>query len=167
MSMGNWRTKWYGIVIGIRDSKLSEKLQLNPDPKLKDAINQVCRRETIQKQQYMIRNEPSLSGGASSVDAASKFKKQGHIKKYPFQLGKLNKTASGNNSKSAKPVCCYRCWNPQMHSGDGCPARSEKYNKLQKILTFCSKMPKHKQNRARIRWIVLRCNTRKCEFQWK
>jgi hypothetical protein len=74
---------WDRIVVGIRDSKLSEKLQLNPDLKLEDAINQARQKEDVQKQ-AIVRNEPSPSGGVSSLDAVSIFKKQGHRKKHSF-----------------------------------------------------------------------------------
>ncbi|XP_056001795.1 uncharacterized protein LOC125656292 [Ostrea edulis] len=133
------------IVVGIRDSKLSEKLQLNPDLKLEDAINQARQRGAVQKQQAIVCNElSSSSGGASSVDAVSNFKKHGQRKKHSFQSGKSNKKgftkpASGHNNKGAKPVSCHRCGNSQAHSREEYPAKNQKCNKCHKIGHFARK----------------------------
>lgn len=38
------------VVVGIRDSKLSEKLQLNPQLKLEEAVNQARQKEAVHRQ---------------------------------------------------------------------------------------------------------------------
>lgn len=60
------------IVVGLRDARLSEKLQLEADLKLYDAIKQVWNNETIKSQQSTVRTGMSASIPAYSsslVDA--------------------------------------------------------------------------------------------------
>lgn len=45
------------IVVGIRDAKLSEKLQLDPNLTLVKTITQVRQNEEVKKQQPLIRRE--------------------------------------------------------------------------------------------------------------
>ncbi|KAL5016990.1 hypothetical protein ScPMuIL_006579 [Solemya velum] len=67
------------IVVGIRDSKMSEKLQLDPNLTLEKAVAQVRQREAVQKQQSVVRDE----SGTTSVDAIHKGRnnRQGHFAK--------------------------------------------------------------------------------------
>ena len=47
------------IVTGLRDSSLSEKLQLEPKLTLKKAITSACQRESVKQQQKIVRAEES------------------------------------------------------------------------------------------------------------
>ena len=55
------------IVVGIRDAKLSEKMQLNPKLDLATAIVQVRQHEEVKKQQVVLRSADS----PEQIDAVS------------------------------------------------------------------------------------------------
>ena len=60
------------IVVGLKDSKLSEKLQMDPDLTLKKAVLLSRQSELVKKQQETIRNAP---GGQTTVDVVEAKKK--------------------------------------------------------------------------------------------
>ncbi|XP_061167955.1 uncharacterized protein K02A2.6-like [Saccostrea echinata] len=133
------------IVVGIRDSKLSEKLQLNPQLKLEEAVNQARQKEAVQKQQAIVRNElSSFSGGTANVDAVSNSKKSAVRKKH-FQHAQSGKSGKkefvklfGGHNKGASSSC-HRWGYSQAHGRYGCPARNQKCNKCHKIGHFARK----------------------------
>ena len=53
-------------VVGIKDPKLSEKLQLDDRLTLETAIQRVCQSETIKQQQPLLREEQS-SGQVDNI----------------------------------------------------------------------------------------------------
>ena len=58
------------IVVGLRDARLSEKLQLKANLKLEDAIKQVRNSEAVKSQQSTVRTgQSALSSASGSVDA--------------------------------------------------------------------------------------------------
>ena len=58
-----------GIVVGLLDAKLSEKLQLDPELTLSKAVTQVRQAEAIKQQQALLRGEtPSMCMGARNPD---------------------------------------------------------------------------------------------------
>ena len=54
------------LVVGLRDAKLSEKLQLDSELTLEKAVNQARQSEAVKKQQHILRGGPS--GEGSKVD---------------------------------------------------------------------------------------------------
>ena len=50
------------LVVGLRDAKLSEKLQLNSELTLEKAVNQARQSEAVKKQQHILRGGPSGEG---------------------------------------------------------------------------------------------------------
>ena len=60
------------IVVGIRDTDLSEKLQLDPQLDLQKAVNAVRQRETIKKQQATLQGMTTPTEG--TIDAVHKMK---------------------------------------------------------------------------------------------
>ena len=57
------------IVVGLLDAKLSEKLQLDPELTLSEAVTQVHQAEAIKQQQALLRGEtPSICMGARNPD---------------------------------------------------------------------------------------------------
>ena len=65
------------IVVGIRDTDLSKKLQLDPELNLQKAVNALRQRETVKKQQATIRGMTTPMEG--TIDAVHKTK-QSHIR---------------------------------------------------------------------------------------
>lgn len=126
------------IVVGIRDSKLSEKLQLNPKLKLEEAINQARQKEAVQKQQAIVRNDLSaFSGETSSVDTVSNSKKP-TVRKKHFQNAQPRKPFGGHNNKGASSPC-HRCGYSHAQGRDECPARNQKCHKCNQTGHFARK----------------------------
>ena len=59
------------IVVGLKDKSLSEKLQLEAELTLENAINQARQRELVRQQQGIIRQEGL---GTSNVDKIKSFR---------------------------------------------------------------------------------------------
>jgi hypothetical protein len=72
------------IVVGIRDDKLSEKMQLDPDLTLEKAISLARQSEAVKKQQPLIRGQIEPEGNLGAVKSRGM--------KYPsnFSLTTLN-----------------------------------------------------------------------------
>ena len=60
------------IVVGFMDTKLSEKLQFDPEFTLPKAINQAQQREAVKKQQTLMWNDFKESTGKKNEDDAVK-----------------------------------------------------------------------------------------------
>ncbi|CAC5366075.1 unnamed protein product [Mytilus coruscus] len=96
------------IVVGIKDSNLSLKMQLDPELTLKKATDMARQSESVKKQQAIMRcDNPN-----SNVDAVK---------------SKFNKT---------KFAGCQRCGNRQYHPREKCPAKGAKCYKCSNIGHF-------------------------------
>ncbi len=92
------------IVVGIRDRRLSEKLQMQATLLLDEAVTQVRQSEAVKKQQLTVRSEGQ---GDTTIEI---------VKGYRFP----RKGMSGDNYSSQK---CTRCGRTPGHSRVNCPAR--------------------------------------------
>ena len=100
------------IVVGLRDSRLSEKLQLQADLTLESAVTAARQTEQVKKQQASLKGELVGDGKQKQVDAVEKEKSQGkrHRKR-------------GQHSKP--PSTCTRCGRSPLHNKSECPAKDE------------------------------------------
>lgn len=98
------------IVVGLRDRRLSEKLQLDPKLTLDLAIRQAKQSEMVKKQQSLLHSDDKTA--PANVDSVQKAKPQGPAW-----------------SESGKK--CSRCGGPQ-HPKFKCPARESECNKCHK-----------------------------------
>ena len=110
------------IVVGICDKTLSEKLQMNADLTLEDAIIAARQHETIKKQQEAFRSSPDHIASTNRV-SANKYRG-----KNSFMSSRFNETANKsqqnarylhNNGKS-----CQWCGLAELHERNKCPARN-------------------------------------------
>ena len=95
------------IVVGIRDAKLSEKLQLDPNLTLAKTKTQVRQNEEVKKQQPLIRQKTEIK--EANVDAMSTRKP-----------GKFQMSAPTQRNHTEN---CKRCGKSPQHSWKQCPAR--------------------------------------------
>ena len=63
------------LVVGLRDSKLSEKLQLDPELILEKVVTQVRQAETVKEQQPLLQGEPHKKPTEAPIGALLKNKK--------------------------------------------------------------------------------------------
>jgi hypothetical protein len=94
------------IVVGVRDSKLSESLQMNKNLSLNEAVGKAKLWETVKAQQGTVRGETS-----NNIDVLS------------ARSGKSSPLASGSTSKSkeVRNFKCFRCGDTNYHSRENCP----------------------------------------------
>ena len=94
------------IVVGIKDAKLSEKLQLNSKLTLETAIAEVRQSEQVKKQQAVVRGEDTAA--VEAVKSGSR----------PRQKPKSKFVGA-----TPKPQACTRCGKAPPHGKPQCPAR--------------------------------------------
>jgi len=101
------------IVVGIRDSALSERLQLDPDLTLEKAKTLVRQREDVHEQQAILRGS-----GPTKQEMAVDFVKR----KHPFKGRVAHKTPPKSNQPQSANGKCSRC-GKGPHPRQSCPAR--------------------------------------------
>ena len=102
------------LVVGLKDVKLSEKLQMDPNLTLKRATDLARRSEIVKKQQDVIRQNPSTQEPTQgNVDAISRGKRQ-------FKKPQTQKPTPQRNKKPQQS--CQRC-GKECHNRESCPAR--------------------------------------------
>ena len=101
------------IVVGLQDASLSEKLQLDPELILQNAITKVQQYETVKKQQATVRGE------STSVDGVSK---RPYKERKPFVP----------NSRAPQNDTCTRCGKSPSHPRQCCPAKDATCHKCKK-----------------------------------
>ena len=116
------------IVVGIRDSSLSEKLQLDAELTLTTAITKVRQAETVKKQQPLLRGQTLATGG-----------QRPDIPVGAVQNGKWTPKHGSWQKKSFKPKnmiqrqnSCTRCGKSPSHDRQSCPARDAVCHKCSK-----------------------------------
>nr|XP_039248050.1 uncharacterized protein K02A2.6-like [Styela clava] len=98
------------IVVGIRDAKLSERPQLDPDLTLEKAIKQVRQSEQVKRQQSMLRQGDILPKSCDFVDSVKSHRKFGKHK-HGLQKSQSNNYRCGRCGKSNKHSRekCFKC----------------------------------------------------------
>ena len=109
------------IVVGIRDKRLSERLQMNPDLTLAKAIQKVRQSETVKKQQTILHSE-MMGDNKANMDAIINTKKKEWKQKWQHKQ-KPNKQTLGE---------CGRCGRKQKHAWKDCPARDAECRKCRR-----------------------------------
>ena len=84
------------IVVGLKDVKLSERLQTDPDLTLQKAVQQACQSEAVKKQQALIQTGKRGQEFNANVDAAYTSERNRSIKSYKGPT-KHRWQASGKN----------------------------------------------------------------------
>ena len=114
-------------VVGIRDSSLSEKLQLDADLMLTTAVAKVRQAEAVKKQQPLLRGETSGASGGVKPDTPVGTVHRG--RRGRTQVGKpRSATHQQHRGKSQSqsfqsPTSCSRCGRSPPHDCQSCPAK--------------------------------------------
>ena len=115
-----------GIVVGIKDKKLSEQLQLDSKLTLEKAITKTRQSETVKKQQTFLQ-ETKSDPPPANADRLCK----GKGKDSKEDLKKKKKPPKSKHGKTPETQCS-RCLS-QPHPKKLCPARESKCNKYSKV----------------------------------
>ena len=132
-----FRTKWGQDVVGLKDVKLSERLQTDPDLTLQKAVQQARQSEAVKKQQTLIQTGKRGQEFNANVDAAYAGERNRSIKSYKGPT-KHRWQASGKNpwqtktADTSKQGTCQRCGKSPNHSKERCPAREAVCHKCKK-----------------------------------
>ena len=108
------------IVVGIRDSSLSEKLQLDAELTLTTAIAKVHQSEEVKKQQPLLRREAGRKKPDIPVGAVQGRK---HSQRRSQQTSKHRKAAQLSGRSNQPQNTCTRCGKSPSHDRRYCPAR--------------------------------------------
>ncbi len=109
------------IVIGIADSNVSEKLQLEPDLTLEKAIQ-------ISRQSEQIKTQSADIRGACDVNEV------GYKSKYMKHTGGKYRNSDVRQRDESNKVTCSRC--ARVHEYGACPARGKRCRKCNKTGHF-------------------------------
>ena len=127
------RVRWFATdwFVGIRDSSLSERLQLDPNLTLEKAKKSIRQREAVHEQQGILSGtEPP------SLDAVRSSKERGLGRPRDRRDRREQRTrpvtARGGARQRSSPKQCTRC-GKEPHARDRCPAKNETCNKCQNI----------------------------------
>ena len=119
------------LVVGLRNEKLSEKLQIDASLTLEKAVQQARQSESAKKQQGVIRSSHIPSSNVETLEekqAKSGRPRGSHKPKQPSKS-----SGDGNNSKfKRRTTGCERCGNPKNHNRQSCPAKDVKCHKCSK-----------------------------------
>ncbi|KXJ30128.1 Retrovirus-related Pol polyprotein from transposon opus [Exaiptasia diaphana] len=111
------------LVVGLRDAKLSEKLQMNSELTLAKAMDQARLDEAIKKQQSVVRGNTTQTGGPEqNVE---------FIQRKKFQK-KKNPTPQVPDNKKSDESKCNRCGKSPTHPRQECPAKNATCHKCKK-----------------------------------
>ncbi|XP_021340612.1 uncharacterized protein K02A2.6-like, partial [Mizuhopecten yessoensis] len=136
------------IVVGIRDSRMSEKLQLDANLTLEKAVTQVRQREAVQKQQSVVRDESGSANGLSvGLDAIKKGQKNRPGKKHSYKQTQgsqgnsrfQNRHSNKNQSTQSTHNFCQRCGKSPGHPREKCPASNVECHKCHKMGHYAKK----------------------------
>ena len=111
------------IVVGLQDSKLSEKLQLDPELSLAKAINHARQSEAVKKQQALLRNDFKDSEDAKKNVDAVKVTRKNPPKLKDENGPKPKKTPLKKPPSQPSSTRCERCGNLPPHKRANCPAK--------------------------------------------
>ena len=119
------------IVVGIRDSTLSEQLQLDAELTLTTAVAKVRQAEQVKKQQPLLRGE-SAAGGKKPVipvGAVQRGRRGGKAIRKPRSAPNQ---LSRNSNPQPPQTTCTRCGRTPVHDRQSCPARNAVCHKCSK-----------------------------------
>lgn len=111
------------IVVGLADTKLSERMQMEKDLDLEKAINMARQSEEIKRQQNTRRTEASsvMQMEASSVDRLIKKRQKNEKPRYTNQRNSGARPCQHAQNKDKDSSQCYKCGGPS-HPKNECPA---------------------------------------------
>ena len=106
------------LVVGLLDTGLSEKLQLDAELTLEKAVTRVRQVEEVKKQQSVLRSDSSLRS-ETAVGAVDRGKKAPKVK----QTFKSRQRQGTSRQKHSGSGTCSRCGQSPSHDYQHCPAK--------------------------------------------
>ena len=117
------------LVVGIRDTALSERLQLDAELTLEKAKKAIRQREAVQQQQSIL-----IGTDRCNVDAVRPINHHRRQRKRPESQYRASRALNSNGDKSkvkSQPKLCMRC-GKEPHAYNKCPAKDATCRKCQR-----------------------------------
>uniref|UniRef100_A0A669BXN3 Gypsy retrotransposon integrase-like protein 1 n=1 Tax=Oreochromis niloticus TaxID=8128 RepID=A0A669BXN3_ORENI len=116
------------FVVGLKDKRLSEQLQMDPELTLEKALNRARQSELVKKQQEMLNTNFKMDITNSQLNRVHAKRQEGAR---PKQLTPLHKQTTAKTQKEKKTQC-RRCGDIKGHNLQQCPAREAACNYCKK-----------------------------------
>lgn len=116
------------FVVGLKDKRLSEQLQMDPELTLEKALNRTRQSELVKKQQEMLNTNFKMDITNSQLNRVHAKRQEGAR---PKQLTPLHKQTTAKTQKEKKTQC-RRCGDIKGHNLQQCPAREAACNYCKK-----------------------------------
>ena len=110
------------IVVGIRNTSLSERLQLDPKLTLESAVTQVRQSETVKQRQAVLRGSSTLAQEIP-VGAVQRGRSNRKGKLFKGVNPGVNKGSQSSATSRDNPKGCSRCGKLAFHDKANCPAK--------------------------------------------
>ncbi|XP_062855259.1 uncharacterized protein K02A2.6-like [Trichomycterus rosablanca] len=119
------------LVVGLRDTKLSEQLQMDPELTLVKAVTRARQSEQIKKQQEMLKSHFKADASNTQLDSVHSQQRWNHksTRAKPQSSLSVSNTA---RKKTIKHTQCKRCGDLRGHSLQQCPAKDVVCNHCRK-----------------------------------
>jgi len=114
------------IIVGLLDSRLSEKLQMDPELTLVKAVNSARQTELVKKQQAVVRGTEGQASQPITVEAVHKNHQQRANRQKPGQKkpkGGARSSAPSRSPQNQGHTSCSRCGKSPAHGRSQCPAK--------------------------------------------
>ena len=108
---------WDWIVVGLRNAKLSERLQLDPQLMLTKAIHQVRQSEAVKKQQALMRNNFKETADKKKLMWSEPISPKNSRVNSALERERTNKEKHSSASQ------CNSCGKTPAHGRHNCPAK--------------------------------------------
>ncbi|XP_025999271.1 uncharacterized protein K02A2.6-like [Astatotilapia calliptera] len=115
------------FVVGLKDKRLSEQLQMDPELTLEKALNRARQSELVKKQQEMLSTNFKMDITNSQLNRVHAKRQEGAR---PKQLTPLHKQTA--KTQKEKKTQCRRCGDIKGHNLQQCPAREAACNYCKK-----------------------------------
>ena len=101
-------------LVGLIDTRLVERLQLDPELTLEKAVNHSRQSKAVKKQQVLLRDDHSSHGVKETVDAVHKSK---------FYRKKEQQKRKDQGHTATPNATCQRCGKSPSHARNSCSAK--------------------------------------------
>lgn len=144
------------LVVGLRDKRLSEQLQMDPELTLEKAVTKVKQSELVKKQQEMLKT--NFKGDIANTRLDSVYTKHGGIR--PRQ----NQAQPKLTFKKVQARPCTRCGDANGHNFQHCPAKEEVCNSCRKKGHFARVCRSKKLQEVHVATLTEDCTARDIAF---
>ena len=114
------------LVVGLRDKRLSEQLQMDPELTLEKSINKAGQSEQVKKQLEMLKTNFKAEASSTQLDSMQSWQRSGSKQSMQRDRQTFHKKTLERQTQ------CNRCGDTRGHHPQQCPAREAVCNQCRK-----------------------------------